>query len=175
MEYITDDGEKIRVGLEIKSKQTTPARTSLHSMRQADSSHARQIVAYSHMFDCEYYVILYGNYAKKGWFMSAEDYEKTPDIRAFCARVTDVHKWAVVQKQADVTRAVRERNAPKLDIVGWTCNKFKQACANELEEEEMDERGMQAEQAKKSNLKPYEIANIVRAVNEIEELRKGTK
>jgi len=106
--------------------------------------------------------------------MSEEDYEKTPDIRAFCARVTDVHKWAVFQKAADVTRAVREGNPPKLDLDGWTFNNFKQACANDLSEEEMDELRMQAEQAKKSNLKPYEIANIVRAVNEIEELRKGT-
>src|SRR5690625_2130775 len=175
MEYITDDGEKIRVGLEIKSKQTTPARTSLHSMRQPNSSHARQIVAYSHMFDCEYYVILYVNYAQKGWFMSEEDYEKTPDIRAFCARVTDDHKRAVFQKAADVTRAVREGKPPKLDLDGWTFNNFKQACAKDLTEEEMDELRKQAEQAKKSNLKTYEIANIVRAVKEIEELRKGTE
>ena len=175
MEYITDDGEKIRVGLEVKSKQGTPARTSLHSMRQPDSSHARQIVAYSHMFDCEYYVILYVNYAKKGWFMSEEDYEKTPDIRAFCARVTDDHKRAVFQKAADVTRAVREGKPPKLDLDGWTFNNFKQACANDLSEEEMDELRMQAEQARHSSLKPYEIANIVRAVKEIEELRKGTE
>ncbi len=175
MEYITDDGEKIRVGLEIKSKQTTPARTSLHSMRQPDSSHARQIVAYSHMFDCEYYVILYVNYAKKAWFMSEEDYEKTPDIRAFCARVTDDHKRHVFKKAVDVTRAVREGKPPKLDLDGWTFNNFKQACAKDLSEEEMDELRKQAEQARHSSLKPYEIANIVRAVNEIEELRKGTE
>ena len=173
MEYITDDGEKIRVGLEIKSKQTTPARTSLHSMRQPDSSHARQIVAYSHMFDCEYYVILYVNYAKKGWFMSEEDYEKTPDIRAFCARVTDDHKRAVFQKAADVTRAVREGKPPKLDLDGWTFNNFKQACANDLSEQELEELRNTAEQAKRSSLPRWKVANYVRAVEEIEELRKG--
>src|SRR5690606_36333354 len=32
MEYITDDGEKIRVGLEVKSKQTTPAQTDRKSV-----------------------------------------------------------------------------------------------------------------------------------------------
>jgi len=175
MEYLTDDGEVIQVGLEIKSKQTTPARTSLHSMRQPDSSHARQIVAYSHMFDCEYYVILYVNYAKKGWFISEEDYEKTPDIRAFCARVTDDHKRAVFQKAVDVTRAVREGKPPKLDLDGWTFNGFKQACANDLSEEEVEELRRQVEQAKHSSLSRYRIANYVRAFDEIMELRKGTE
>src|SRR5699024_12710750 len=56
---------------------------------QPSSAHARQVVAYSEMYDCEYYVVLYINYAKKGWNMSEEDYEKTPDIRAFCTLVTD--------------------------------------------------------------------------------------
>src|SRR5690625_1042631 len=172
MEYITDDGEKIRVGLEVKSKQGTPARTSLHSMRQPDSSHARQIVAYSHMFDCEYYVILYVNYAKKGWFISEEDYEKTPDIRAFCAKVEPEHKRQVFSKAAEVTRAVRENNPPKLDLDGRTFNNFKQACANDLSEQELQELRNTAEQAKRSSLPRWKIANYVRAVEEIEELRK---
>lgn len=72
MEYISDDGEPIRVGIEIKSKQTTPARTSQYSMRKPDSAHAKQIVAYAEMYDVDYYVILYVNYAKQGWFMTDE-------------------------------------------------------------------------------------------------------
>src|SRR5690606_1664253 len=63
MQYVTDDGEQIRVGLEIKSKQTTPARTSLHSMRAPDENHVKQTIAYSHMFNVNYYVILYVNAA----------------------------------------------------------------------------------------------------------------
>src|SRR5690625_3597992 len=173
MEYVTDDGEKIRVGLEIKSKQTTPAQTSLHSMRKPDSSHARQIIAYSHMFDCEYYVILYVNYAKKGWFMSEGDYEKSPDIRAFCAKINDDHKREVFQKAVEVTRAVREDSPPKLDLEEWTFNNFKEACANDLSEEEVEELKGQVEQAKHSSLPRWRIANYVRAVEEIEELRKG--
>src|SRR5699024_399823 len=122
MEYITDDGEKIRVGLEVKSKQGTPARTSLYSMKKPDSSHARQIVAYSEMYDCDYYMILYVNYAKQGWNMTDEQYEKTPDIRAFCAKVTDEHKASVFDKASMVTKAVRENNPPKMDIGEWTFN-----------------------------------------------------
>src|SRR5699024_6265276 len=61
IEYVTDDGEKIRVGLEIKTKQTTPARTSLYSMRDAEQSHFDQTVAYSYMYKFDYVIILYVN------------------------------------------------------------------------------------------------------------------
>src|SRR5690625_6351861 len=98
MEYITDEIEIIRVGLEVKSKQTTPAQTSQYSMMSPDQSHALQVVAYAHMFDVDYYVILYVNYAKQRWFMTDEEYAKTPDIRAFCARITDEHKREVFSK-----------------------------------------------------------------------------
>ena len=173
MEYVTDDGEPIRVGLEVKSKQGTPARTSLHSMKAPDAAHAKQIVAYSEMFDCDYYVILYVNYAKKGWFMSDEEYEKTPDIRAFCAKVEPEHKRQVFAKAVEVTRAVREGIPPKLDLEDWTFNNFKEACANDLSEEEVEELRRQVEQAKNSSLRPYEIANYVRAFDDIMRLRKG--
>src|SRR5690625_2764119 len=173
IEYITDDGDMVGVGLEVKSKQGTPARMSLYSMKQPDSAHARQIVAYAEMYDCDYYIVLYVNYAKKGWFMSEEDYEKTPDIRAFCAHVTDEHKRKVFDKAVEVTRAVREGKPPKLDLDGWTFNGFKQACANDLTEGELEDLKKVMEQAKHSSLPQWKIANYVRAVEEIEKLRGG--
>lgn len=175
MEYLTDDGEIIRVGLEIKSKQTTPAQTSLHTMRAPDSGHARQVVAYAHMYDVEYYVILYVNYAKQRWFMTDEEYEKTPDIRAFCARITDEHKREVFSKAVEVTRAVREGIPPKLDLDEWTFNNFKEACAKDLSEEEVEELRQQVERAKYSSLPQWQINGYVRAFEEIEELRKGAE
>src|SRR5690625_6428972 len=71
--------------------------------------------------------------------MSDEDYEKTPDIRAFCARITDEHKREVFNKAVEVTRAVRENKPPKLDLDGWTFNSFKEACAKDLSEAEVEE------------------------------------
>ena len=58
LEYVTQDGELIRVGLEVKSKQTTSARTSLHSMREPEEKHVKQCVAYSKMYEVDHYVIL---------------------------------------------------------------------------------------------------------------------
>ena len=175
MEYITDDGEKVRVGLEIKSKQTTPAQTSLYSMQQPSSAHARQVVAYSEMYDCEYYVVLYINYAKKGWNMSEEDYEKTPDIRAFCTRVTDEAKREVFSKAVEVTKAVREGVPPKIDIDEFTFNNFKEACAKDLTDEEVEELRQQVEMAKRSSLPKWKINNYAKAFEEIKALRKGAE
>lgn len=173
MEYVTDDGEPIRVGLEVKSKQGTPARTSLYSMKQPDSAHARQIVAYSEMFDCDYYVILYVNYAKQGWNMTDEQYAKTPDIRAFCAHITEEHKREVFSKAVEVTRAVRENKPPKLDIDGWAFNNFKQACAKDLSDEEFEEIQQIAKRAEHSSMPARKIADYVRAAEQIKELREG--
>lgn len=172
MEYITDDGELLRVGLEIKSKQTTPARTSKYSMAKPDSGHARQIVAYSHMFDCDYYVILYINYAKKGWFMTEDKYEDNPDIRAFCAEVTADHKRRVFRKAADVTKAVREETPPKLDLDEWTFNDFKEACALDLTEEEVEQLRKEAYKTRHSNAPKWQKESVTRAVQDIEKFRE---
>src|SRR5699024_1787083 len=172
MEYITDDGEPIRVGIEIKSKQGTPARTSMYSMKNPDSAHARQIVAYAEMYDCDYYVILYVNYAKQSWNMTDEQYAKTPDIRAFCAKITDEHKRTVFDKAVKVTRAVKAGNPPKMDIDGWAFNNFKRATAESLTDEEFEEIRQQAERARHSSMPAWKIESWARAVDEIEELRK---
>src|SRR5699024_8578817 len=147
--------------------------TSLYSMQQPSSAHARQVVAYSEMYDCEYYVILYVNYAKKSWHMSEEDYEKTPDIRAFCTQVTGEAKREVFSKAVKVTKAVREGVPPKLDIDEWTFNGFKKACAKDLSDGEVEELRQQVEMAKGSSLPKWRISGYVRALNENEELRKG--
>ena len=41
-------GEKI--GLEIKSKQETPSKTSLSAMKEADPKHVKQCVSYGEMY-----------------------------------------------------------------------------------------------------------------------------
>lgn len=173
MQYVTDNGEIIRVGLEVKSKQGTPARTSQYSMKKAEDKHVDQVVAYSEMFDCDYFVILYVNYAKQGWNMSDEQYAKTPDIRAFCQRVTDADKDRVFSKATMITKAVRENEPPKLDLGEYTFNNFKTACAKDLSEEELEELRKQAQIARRSSLPNWRKESIARAVEDIEKRRKG--
>src|SRR5690625_7156814 len=57
MEYVTEDGEILRVGLEIKSKQTSPAQTSLHKLRAAVRGNERTGVAYELLFGLDYLVL----------------------------------------------------------------------------------------------------------------------
>src|SRR5690606_19369121 len=139
MTYLTDEGEVIRVGLEIKSKQTTPARTSLHSMRKPEESHVKQAIAYSHMYNVDYYVILYVNAAKQSWELTDDQYEKTPDIRAFAIEITDEDRRALFDRLAEIQRAIRTNNPPKMDIDNFTFNNYKTACAESLSDEEFDE------------------------------------
>ncbi len=175
MEYVTDDGEKIRVGLEIKSKASTAARTSLYSLKEPDASHATQAKCYAKMFGCDYYVILYVNLAKKGWFMSEEDYAKTPDIRAFCLHVTDEDKAQLLDKPAAITKAVRDNEAPPLDLDNWTFNNFKVACALDLTDEEFTELTEINQRAQHSNLPANKKRDYAAAVEFITDIRKGTK
>src|SRR5699024_5749325 len=127
----------------------------------------------SEMYDCAYHVVLYINYASKGWNMWEEDYEKTPDIRAFCTRVTDEDKREVFRKAAEVTPAVRYGVPPKIDIVEFIFNNFKEACVKVLSDDEVEELCQQVEIAKGSTLPKWKVNGYVRALNEIEELRKG--
>lgn len=178
MNYVTDDGEVVRVGLEIKSKQTTSARTSLYSMREPDASHVAQTVCYAEMFGCDYYIILYVNASKKSWFMSDEDYAKTPDMRAFCKRITDADKTQIFSKFAAVTRAVRTDTPPALDLDAWTFNGYKTACALDLSDAEFAELCEIERRAQHSNLSASKKRDYSAAIEFIERTRsqngKGT-
>lgn len=173
MEYTTDAGEKIRVGLEVKSKASTSAKTSNYSMREPDAKHIVQTQCYAKMYGCDYYVILYVNLAKKGWFMSDEDYAKTPDIRAFCLHVTEEDKLALLDKPAEITKAVREGTPPLLDLDNWTFNSFKTACALDLSAEEFDELVAINHRMQHSNLKAHVKRDYAAAIEFITETRKG--
>lgn len=173
MTYTTDDGEEIRVGLEVKSKQGTPAKTSHYSMREADSKHAKQTVAYAEMFDCDYYVVLYVNAAKQSWNMTDEQYAKTPDIRAFCQRITPEMKEEVFEQPAYVTKCVRENTPPPLNLDAWVFNNFKTACANSLTDEEYDEIKTQVGAVLKSGLPERVKRDYQSAYEFITEVRGG--
>lgn len=170
MEYTTDEGEKIRVGLEIKSKQTTPARTSLYSMREAEESHIKQCVAYSYMYDVDYYVLLYVNASKKSWKMTDEDYAKTPDIRAFCYRITDEDRYELLANLSDIQRAIDENEPPKMDITKWTFNNYKRSTVESLAEDELKELLKVKERVRASNATKFKKNQITEAVDQVEYL-----
>ncbi|MCO0597414.1 hypothetical protein NGI46_08025 [Peribacillus butanolivorans] len=173
MQYITEDGEVLRVGLEVKSKQSTPAKTSKHSMREAEEGHRKQCVAYSIMYDVDYYIILYVNGAKKSWVMEDADYEATPDIRAFGFEITDEDRAELLDNFAEIAKGISEDKAPALDLTRWTFNNFKTASALSLTDEEYSQVKDTVRQAMRSGLPEWKKRGYMEAFEFIKETRKG--
>lgn len=159
------------VGLEIKSKQTTSAQTSHYSMRTPNEDHIKQVINYSIMYGVDDFIIFYGNLSKKGWFQTPEDYEKTPDIRAFHIEVTEEQRTELLDYYADVLDAVATKTPPKMDVEKWTFNNFKTETAKSLTENEVEEIRDLVDRVKRSRMPQFKINNFTRALNEIEEVR----
>jgi len=173
MRYTTDDGEEIRVGLEIKSKQSSAAQTSLYKMRKPKEDHARQIVAYSAMYGVDHYVILYVNAAKKAWNIEPYDYEKTPDIRAFYRHITNADRALLFDYFASILDAVKAGKAPKLDLWRWNFNNFKTACAKSLTDDELNEVKAQVKAMLKSQQPEWKKQAFLDAWDFIENVREA--
>lgn len=172
MKYVTEDGEILRVGLEVKSKQSTPAKTSVHSMKEAEEGHRKQCVAYSVMYNVDYYIILYVNAAKKSWVMTDEEYAVTPDIRAFGIEITDADRAELLDFFAEITRCVNENTPPSLDLSRWTFNNFKTACAKSLSDEEYETLKAQVKRMLRSSLPEWKKQSYYDAIEFIREVRE---
>lgn len=162
-------GEK--VGLEIKSKQETPSKTSLSAMKEADPKHVKQCVSYGEMYGIDRFIIVYVNTAKKKWFADDTELEKTPDIRAFEIRITDEMREEVFGYFADIVRRVRKNDPPKLDLEEWRFNGYKRACALDLSEEELAELETQVSALGISNLPQWKVRLCTEALDEIKAIR----
>ncbi|MDH5159859.1 hypothetical protein [Heyndrickxia oleronia] len=173
MEYATEDGEILRVGLEIKSKQSTPSKTSLYSMKEAEEGHRKQCVAYSIMYDVDYFIILYVNASKKSWNLTEEEYAANPDIRAFGFEITDADRNELLDFFAEITRCVNAGTPPSLDLSRWTFNNFKTACAKSLTDDEFAILKAQVKRALKSSLPDWKKQAYYEAFEFIREVREG--
>lgn len=181
MRYVTEDGEVIRVGLEIKSKQTTYSQTSEYSQRNGPKEdHVKQAVCYSLMYGSaaeplDYYVILYVNASKKAWEMTDEDYAKSPDIKAHCVEITDDMRAEVLGRFAEIVAAAEEGRPPALDLTKWTFNGFKSACAASLSDEEMADLERQVGAAMRSGLPDWKKRQYTEAYVDIKRRRAATE
>ncbi|ANY70758.1 hypothetical protein BBD42_15440 [Paenibacillus sp. BIHB 4019] len=181
MRYVAEDGSVIRVGLEVKSKQTTAAQTSDYSTRNGPKEdHVKQCVCYSLMYGTvaeplDYYVILYVNGSKKSWQMSAEDYAKNPDIKVFGIEITNDMRREVLDRFANIVEAADAGEPPALDIGNWTFNNFKRAIASTISDEEYTQIERQVAAIQRSGLKDFEKRNYAEAFGQLTELRRETR
>lgn len=165
------------VGIELKSKQTTPSRTSEFSMRDADTKHASQVVGYSMMFpEIGASIVPYGNLAKQSWEMTPEEYAKTPDLRVFPVDTGQDARFRFLDYIADVMDAVAAKEVPPLDIDNWTFNSFKNACAASLTDAEMDDiRAQVARLTTSTAVKPKKREEYAKILADIERRRNRAK
>lgn len=175
LEYTTDTGETMRVGLEIKSKQTTYAQTGDYSMRKPQEDHIKQVTCYSIMYDVDYYLIVYVNTSKKSWVMTKQEAQKYPDIRVFGVEVTVEMKNEILTYFAGIVKAVNEDKPPELDLERWTFNNFKTTCANSLTDQEYNDIKKQVQQVLKSGLPDWHKQRYLDAFDFIKEVRKGDR
>jgi CRISPR/Cas system-associated exonuclease Cas4 (RecB family) len=174
MQYINKEtGEIVRFGLEIKSKQTTPARTSLYSMKEAEEGHRKQCVAYSIMYGVDYYIILYVNTAKKEWIMPYADYVTTPDVRAFGFEITNDDREELLDNFAEIMKCINNETPPAMDLSRFTFNNFKTACSLSLSDEEFAILKAQVKRAQRSGLSQRTKDQYVDAFMFIQEAREG--
>jgi hypothetical protein len=177
MRYASEDGEVLRVGLEIKSKQTTYAQTSEYSTRNGPKEdHVKQCVCYSIMYGTEaepidFYVILYVNASKKSWMMTPEEFAKNPDIAAFGLCITEEMRREVLDSFAEIVHAVETKTPPRLDIDRWTFNGFKCACALSLSDEEVAEIQRKVAAIQRSSLPDWKKREPAAALEFIERVR----
>lgn len=169
-----------RVGLEIKSKQTTAAQTSAYSMREAKEDHFKQCVNYSIMYGTKEaplddFIITYGNLSKKAWNMTEEDYEKNPDMRAFHVTVTEQDRIDLLDYYADILDAIDAGMPPKLDLDKWNFNNYKTACVKYMTDGEFEELRSQALTYQKSRLPEWKKRSYVEAFEDIARMREEVR
>lgn len=165
-----------RVLVEFKSKQTTPSRTSAYTMRDAEEKHAAQVATYSLIYGVAERLIVYGNLAKKAWFMDAEEYEKNPDLRVFHATVSETAREMILDACADRLDEVAAGVPPLPDLTNWTFNSYKTAVAHDLTDDEMAQLRDQVERVKAAKtMKPFQKQAYADALADIERIRNQTK
>lgn len=171
MIYTDEDGNKIRVGLEIKSKQTTSAMTSLYSMKEAEAKHVEQVMAYAEMYDCHFYLIVYVNTSHKTWNYTPEEFAKSPDMRVFGIEATREKKDALLDKFAWLQDCINRGLMPPTDLSKWTFNGFKTATALSFTEAELVSLEAENERLKKSKAPAFVKSNFRNALEEIKDIR----
>jgi hypothetical protein len=102
--------------------------------------------------------------------MTAEDYEKYPDIRAFGVYITDEMRTAVLDKFARILMHVEMEIPPKLELDKFTFNNFKTACITSLTEDEIEDIRISIERINKSRMPDWKKRQYNQTLSEIEDI-----
>jgi hypothetical protein len=175
LEYVSEEtGEIKRIGLEIKSKQTSYSETGYMRMKGPKADHVKQVTCYDLMYGpLDGYLIVYVNCSIKAWFMADEEHEKAPDFRVFGVDITDEMKLEILDKFAYVTKCVEEGTPPALDLETFRFNNFKRSCAKSLTDDEFELLKAQVKRLMRSGLPQWKKDSCYEAFEFIREVREN--
>jgi hypothetical protein len=165
MEYVTDDGEILRVGLEVKSFQK--GYTDFKKLEQPKRDHELQTTVYSEMYGLDYTIVLYHLTYGADW---KRDFSRS---KAFGRYITQEDRNEILDKFARVTKAWRTGVAPAIDLDGWVFNDYKTAIAKSLTDDEYALLKAQVKRAQRSSLPEWKKTIYVDAFMFIDEVRAG--
>lgn len=163
--YITDDGEIIRVGLEVKSFQ----KSYTDFKKQADPKvdHELQTHVYNEMYDLDYTIVLYHLTYGAEW---ERDFSRNKIYGRYIPREARVE---LLDKFARVTKAWRTKTPPAIDLDGWKYNDFKTVIAKDFTDEEFEILKAQVRRAQRSNLPAWKKQQYYEAFEFIKEAREA--
>lgn len=165
LEYTTNDGEVLRVGLEVKSSQKSY--NDFKRLSQPKPSHEAQTACYSEMYGLDYYVILYHFTAGRGW---DEDFSRN---KAFGKYITAEERERMKMKLANVVSCAKCESPPPVDLLALKFNDYKTHIALTMTDDELATAKHTVKQAQKGNLPAWKKAALVEAWHEIQDIREG--
>jgi hypothetical protein len=163
LEYVTDDGEILRVGLEVKSFQK--GYTDFKKYSQPKLDHVLQTHVYSEMYQLDYYIVLYHLTYGAEW---ERDFSRN---KAFGQYITQANRDELFDKYARVTKAWRTGVKPAIDLDGWKYNDYKNAIAKGISDDEFQTLKAQVKRAQRSGLPQWKKDQFYEAYEFIREVR----
>lgn len=165
LEYLTDDGEWIDVGLEVKSFQK--GYTDFKKLAQPKIDHELQTHVYGEMYSLDYTIVLYHLTYGADW---KRDFSRS---KAFGRHVPKEVRNQVLDKYARVTKAWRTGVAPAVDLDGWNYNDYKTAIAKGLTDEEYEILSAQVKRMQRSGLPEWRKVQYAEAIEFMREVREA--
>jgi hypothetical protein len=164
LHYVTDDGEIIRVGLEVKSFQKNY--TDFKKQETPKRDHELQTHVYNEMYGLDYTIVLYHLTYGADW---ERDFSRN---KAYGRYFPKEARIPLLDKYAKVTKAWRTKQTPPVDLDGWKYNDYKIAIASSLTDEEYDEIKSQVRAMMKSGLPSWKKNQWYDALQFIQEVRE---
>lgn len=125
MDGILDYKDGSKIGFEFKTKSNSIGQVGNYKMKEPAPYHKTQCVAYSLLFGLDEFILMYEAVAKDQWNKGDE---AKPDIRTFYHRVTEEDRQELLDKFANVVKAVETKQIPPMEMDKCMFCPYKHIC-----------------------------------------------